>query len=479
MNAKEIKSLVENTRPVQLVRHCDVEDGILRIHSAEAMVFIQTYQRLSKNTYITKFVPASGAATRMFAGISAVDFDNISADAESFFLNLEKLPFFDELQHELEKQGLAYYKLKQEGRWNRIIHTILSPDHLGYLTIPKGLVPFHKYPHCNRSAFNEHLIEGSHYLDLIPQHTIHFTVDESYREQIAEHISIFQSKNNSAIQEVSFSVQNPESHLPAFDEQFEPSRNLDGSLFLRPAGHGALLENLQALNGECVFIQNIDNITEESHHTEVATYRMLIGGLLLNLVSERNSILNQLEQGLASAVDSALHFYKKHFNRNFSLESPTSQKLFQLLNRPIRVCGMVENHGEAGGGPFWVKDTNGEVIKQIVEKAQVNHDEPEQHHIFQESSHFNPVDLVCHFLNHKGEKYNLEDFRNISSSLISEKFIHGRKMKIIELPGLWNGSMWGWNSAFVEIPSTIFHPVKSVTDLLKEGHLPKESANSI
>jgi hypothetical protein len=474
VNAKEIKSLVENTRPVHLVRHCDVEDGILRIHSAEAISYIQNYQRHSKNTAIVKFVPASGAATRMFAGISAVDFDNISADAEAFFLNLEKLPFFDELESEIERQGLNYLQLKEDGRWNRIIHTILSTDHLGYLTIPKGLVPFHKYPACNRSAFNEHLVEGSHYLSLIPQHHVHFTIDQAYHKQIAEHISAFQSKNSSAIQQVSFSVQNPESHLPAFDEHFEPARNLDGSLFLRPAGHGALLENLQALEGECVFIQNIDNITEESHHSEVATYRMLIGGILLGLVHERNTLLNQLEQGNELAIDSAVHFYKKHFNRNYSEESPSSKELFLLLNRPIRVCGMVENHGEAGGGPFWVKDTSGEVIKQIVEKAQVNHDDPEQHHIFQESSHFNPVDLVCHFLDHQGKKYNLEDFRNISSSLISEKFIHGRKMKIIELPGLWNGSMWGWNSAFVEIPSSIFHPVKSVTDLLKEGHLPKE-----
>jgi len=474
VTAEELKHLVQNTQPVHLVRHCDVEDGILRIHSAEAIAYIQAYQQQAKNMNVVKFVPASGAATRMFSGISAVDFDNISTDAESFFLNLEKLPFFRALQREIERQGLEYFRLKEEGRWNRIIHTILSSDHLGYLTIPKGLVPFHTYNNACRTAFAEHLIEGASYLDPVKHHEIHFTIDVHYKNQIAEHITQFQNEFPNAIQQVSYSVQNPESHLPAFDDNFEPSRNLDGSLFLRPAGHGALLENLEALHGNCVFIQNIDNITEESHHSEVAAYRKLIGGLLLNLVKERNAILCQLEEGQDSAIETGIHFYKKHFNRHYADHSATIDTVFQLLNKPMRVCGMVENQGEAGGGPFWVLDPSGETIKQIVEKAQVNHDDPEQHHLFQESSHFNPVDLVCHFLDHKGNKYKLEKYRNHSSSLISEKFIHGRKMKIIELPGLWNGSMWGWNSAFVEIPSSIFHPVKSVTDLLKEGHLPKE-----
>lgn len=479
MTAEELKHLVQSTQPVHLIRHCDVEDGILRIHSAEAIGYIQEYQELAQHVPIVKFVPASGAATRMFAGISSVDFDNMSAEAESFFLNLEKLPFFRALQNELEVQGLEYFQLKEEGRWNRIIHTILSPDHLGYLTIPKGLVPFHIYANNCRTAFGEHLIEGAAYLQNVKHHEIHFTIDVHYKNQIASHISQFQNEFPNAIQQVSYSVQNPESHLPAFDEHFEPSRNLDGSLFLRPAGHGALLENLQVLNGNCVFIQNIDNITEETHHAEVAAYRKLIGGLLFNLVKERNNLLSQLEMHIPGSAEAGIHFYKKHFNRHYSDNSASPESIYRLLNKPLRVCGMVENQGEAGGGPFWVLDPSGETIKQIVEKAQVNHDNPEQHHLFQESSHFNPVDLVCHFLDHKGNKYNLEDFRNHSSSLISEKFIHGRKMKIIELPGLWNGSMWGWNSAFVEIPSSIFHPVKSVTDLLKDGHLPKDSASSI
>ena len=247
-----------------------------------------------------------------------------------------------------------------------------------------------------------------------------------------------------------------------------PVLNENGEVFLRPAGHGALLKNLQELKGECVFIQNIDNITEASHHADVAAYRKLMGGVLLSLIEERNNLLRDLEGHADHAEERATTFLEKWFKAPKS-----SASLIEQLNKPLRVCGMVENTGEPGGGPFWVKDDSGIESKQIIEKAQINKEDAEQLEVFQKSTHFNPVDLVCHFLDRNGKKYNLEDFRNPSAALVSEKLMLGKRTSVIELPGLWNGSMWDWNTVFVESPSRVFHPVKTVNDLLKSGHKPK------
>lgn len=457
-------SLLQSNRPAQLVRHVGVGDGIVQIEGSLLLEAIEKYEKNYNRINIEKFVPASGAATRMFANLSGVDLLNPNDEAEFFFLHLRDFPFFGSILLNFEKDGLNYDEIKGIERYSRVLDFLFKN---GYATLPKGAVPFHSYEE-ERSAFAEHCIESAHYMQQDGNHEIHFTIPAEHRLLVENIFHTFFENHPNTIQKISFSSQDPETHIPAFDKNNLPALNEAGEIFLRPAGHGALLKNLQALKGECVFIQNIDNITEASHHADVAAYRKLMGGILLSLVKERNSLMHNLANNSEHAEALAISFLDKWFK-----SSSDHSSVFEQLNKPLRVCGMVENTGEAGGGPFWVTDENGVESKQIIEKTQINKGDLNQLEIFENSTHFNPVDLVCHFLDHKGNKYNLEDYRNSKAALISEKLILGSRTSVIELPGLWNGSMWGWNTVFVEIPSRVFHPVKTVNDLLKSGHKPK------
>lgn len=457
-------SLLQSNRPAQLVRHVGVGDGIVQIEGSLLLEAIEKYEKNYNRINIEKFVPASGAATRMFANLSGVDLLNPNDEAEFFFLHLRDFPFFGSILLNFEKDGLNYDEIIGIERYSRVLDFLFKN---GYATLPKGAVPFHSYEE-ERSAFAEHCIESAHYMQQDGNHEIHFTIPAEHRLLVENIFHTFFENHPNTIQKISFSSQDPETHIPAFDKNNLPALNEAGEIFLRPAGHGALLKNLQALKGECVFIQNIDNITEASHHADVAAYRKLMGGILLSLVKERNSLMHNLANNSEHAEALAISFLDKWFK-----SSSDHSSVFEQLNKPLRVCGMVENTGEAGGGPFWVTDENGVESKQIIEKTQINKGDLNQLEIFENSTHFNPVDLVCHFLDHKGNKYNLEDYRNSKAALISEKLILGSRTSVIELPGLWNGSMWGWNTVFVEIPSRVFHPVKTVNDLLKSGHKPK------
>ena len=456
--------LLQSNQPAQLVRHIAVGDGIVQIEGSVLLEAIQKYEENYNRINVEKFVPGSGAATRMFANLSGVDLLNPSDEAEFFFLHLRDFPFFGSILLNFEKDGLNYDEITGIERYSRVLDFLFKN---GYATLPKGAVPFHSYEE-ERSAFAEHCIESAHYMQQDGNHEIHFTIPAEHRLLVENIFHTFFENHPNTIQKISFSSQDPETHIPAFDKNNLPALNEAGEIFLRPAGHGALLKNLQALKGECVFIQNIDNITEASHHADVAAYRKLMGGILLSLVEERNNMLRNLENNTEHAEASAVSFLDKWFK---SSNDPSS--LFEQLNKPLRVCGIVENTGAPGGGPFWVKDENGVESKQIIEKAQINKEDLNQLAVFENSTHFNPVDLVCHFLDHNGNKYNLEDYRNPTAALISEKLMLGSRANVIELPGLWNGSMWGWNTVFVEIPSSVFHPVKTVNDLLKSGHKPK------
>jgi hypothetical protein len=457
--------LLASNKPAQLIRHCSIGDGVVQLEGSFFLEAIQNFASKYDGLNIEKFVPASGAATRMFAPLSGVDLLNPNDEAEFFFLHLRDFPFFHSVRSTFEKNGLDYNESNGVERYSRVLDFLFNN---GFATLPKGAVPFHAYKKEERTAFAEHCIESAHYMKANSRHEIHFTIPEEHKERIQNLFQAFFENQPSAIQNISFSSQDPETHIPALDKNKMPARNENGDVLLRPAGHGALLKNLQELKGECVFIQNIDNITENSHHADVGVYRKLMGGILLSLVEERNSLLQELENNVESSEARAALFLEKWF------KSPkNSSSVFEQLNKPLRVCGMVENTGEPGGGPFWVKDDAGFESKQIIEKAQINKDDADQLAVFEKSTHFNPVDLVCHFVDHNGNKYNLEEYRNSTAALISEKLMFGNRTNVIELPGLWNGSMWGWNTVFVEIPSSVFHPVKTVNDLLKSGHKPK------
>lgn len=457
--------LLASNKPANLIRHCGIGDGIVQLDGSLFLDAIQKFEANYEGLNIEKFVPASGAATRMFAPLSGVDLLNPNDDAEFFFLHLRDFPFFNSILFNFEKDALSYDETTGIDRYSRVLNFLFNN---GYATCPKGAVPFHAYEEEERTAFAEHCIESTHYMKQNGRHEIHFTIPAEMKANIENLFRTFFEKHPNAIQNVSFSSQDPDTHIPALDKNKMPALNENGEVFLRPAGHGALLKNLQELKGECVFIQNIDNITEATHHADVAAYRKLMGGILLGLVEERNSLLRNLENNVENAEKQAISFIDKWFK-----SSSENSSVFDQLNKPLRVCGMVENTGEPGGGPFWVKSDSGVESKQIIEKAQINKDNAEQLAVFEKSTHFNPVDLVCHFLDQNGSKYNLEDFRNPTAALVSEKLMLGKRTSVIELPGLWNGSMWGWNTVFVEIPSRVFHPVKTVNDLLKSGHKPK------
>ncbi len=458
-------NLLSSNKPAQLIRHCSVGDGIIQLDGSLLLEAIQKFEKNYANINIQKFVPASGAATRMFAPLSGVDLLNPNDEAEYFFLHLRDFPFFNSILLNFEKDALSYDETTGVDRYSRVLNFLFNN---GYATLPKGAVPFHAYEEEERTAFAEHCVESTHYMQQNGSHEIHFTIPAEHRMMVENTFHSFFENHLDSIKKISFSSQDPETHIPALDKNNMPVLNENGEVFLRPAGHGALLKNLQELKGECVFIQNIDNITEASHHADVAAYRKLMGGVLLSLVEERNNLLRDLEGHADHAEERATAFLEKWFKAPKS-----SASLIEQLNKPLRVCGMVENTGEPGGGPFWVKDDSGIESKQIIEKAQINKEDAEQLGVFQKSTHFNPVDMVCHFLDHNGKKYNLEDFRNPTAALVSEKLMLGKRTNVIELPGLWNGSMWDWNTVFVEIPSRVFHPVKTVNDLLKNGHKPK------
>jgi len=457
--------LLASNQPAKLVRPCGIGDGIVQLEGSLFIEAIQKFESNYENVVIEKFVPASGAATRMFAPLSGVDLLNPNDEAEFFFLHLRDFPFFQSIVSSFEKNGLKYNETTGIEKYTRVLEFFFNS---GYATLPKGAVPFHAYPTEERTAFAEHCVESAHYMLNNGKHEIHFTIPEEHQSRIKGLFQMFFEIQPKAIQNISFSSQDPETHIPALDKNNLPALNEDGEVFLRPAGHGALLKNLQELKGQCVFIQNIDNITEATHHADVAAYRKLMGGVLFNLVEERNNLLRNLENNIENAEAFAITFLEKWFK---SFDDDTS--VFAQLNKPMRICGMVANTGEPGGGPFWVKDDSGVESKQIIEKAQINKEDAEQCTIFEKSTHFNPVDLVCHFIDHNGAKYRLEDYRNPTAALISEKLMLGKRTNVIELPGLWNGSMWGWNTVFIEIPSRVFHPVKTVNDLLKSGHKPK------
>ena len=458
-------NLLSTNKPAQLIRPCSIGDGIVQLDGSLLLEAIQKFEKNYANITIQKFVPASGAATRMFAPLSGVDLLNPNDEAEYFFLHLRDFPFFNSILLNFEKDALSYDETTGVDRYSRVLKFLFNN---GYATLPKGAVPFHSYEEEERTAFAEHCVESTHYMQQNGSHEIHFTIPAEHRMLVENTFHSFFENQLESIKKISFSSQDPETHIPALDKNNMPVLNENGEVFLRPAGHGALLKNLQELKGECVFIQNIDNITEASHHADVAAYRKLMGGVLLNLVEERNRLLRDLETHADHAEERAIAFLEKWFKAPKTIAS-----LFEQLNKPLRVCGMVENTGEPGGGPFWVKDDAGIESKQIIEKAQINKEDAEQLGVFQKSTHFNPVDMVCHFLDHNGKKYNLEDFRNPTAALVSEKLMLGKRTNVIELPGLWNGSMWDWNTVFVEIPSRVFHPVKTVNDLLKSGHKPK------
>ena len=451
-------------------------DGILRFSENEAIQRAKAFNLRKKNLTLLKFVPASGAASRMFKNLFEFIQENKQSPAAREVLNhLDKFAFAKELKKKLRETGISLQD--HQG----IIRTLLGSEGLGYGSLPKALLTIHAYAEETRTPLEEHLTEGALYAANQDESVIlHFTVSPEHQSGFEQKIAGIREKYEQRHHKkfnISFSQQKPSTDTIAADHENKPFRNSDGSLLFRPGGHGALLHNLNQLNADLIFIKNIDNVVPDRLKEETVLYKILLADVLLEYQKKVFEYLLLLEKGPVNAEEMrAIRIFTEEkllcglpagFDR---LSQAAQQKhLADRLNRPIRVCGMVKNEGEPGGGPFWVKHKDGSSSLQIAESSQIS---PDQQSLIASSTHFNPVDLVCGIKDYKGNKFDLMKFRDPDTGFISLKSKDGKELKAQELPGLWNGSMAYWNTLFVEVPVITFNPVKTVNDLLRPEHQP-------
>jgi hypothetical protein len=469
-----IQQFTKDTKPVKLERPCTQADGILVPNGGECHRLQKVFEAESSKYSIVKFVPASGAASRMFKHLYNYSTESISELTEEFIVNLKHFPFISELSKTMERDGLTLEEAADNNNWGLIFDYILTTKGLFYDASLKGMVIFHRYQNETRNAFDEHIFEAISYCRMSDGSChLHFTIAPQHLDMVSEYIT---NKLRDFPYEnivVNYSIQSEKSDTVALNKDNEPVRDENGQLFFRPAGHGALIHNLESLPYDIVFIKNIDNVTTQSKLEECSFYKQVLAGLLIELKQKINYYLDALPTAGDELLDESMEFIQAWFQPGLPLGMPREQLIHyaQLrLDRPLRVCGMVRNEGEPGGGPFWVKMTGGYLSKQIVEKSQVDLHDVQQAKILATSTHFNPVDIVCSIRKGNGENYKLSDFIDYSAGFVSEKFYQGQVIKALEWPGLWNGSMALWNTVFVEVPTSTFNPVKTVNDLLRPGH---------
>lgn len=471
---------------MKVERAAVVGDGILRIEEEKKSAYFTEWQNyLKENRSVVKFVPASGAASRMFKSL----FEFLSAGKNElekksdieFFENLERFAFYDELNFRCKRnEGWDIPHLLQDKKYLSIVENLLKEKGLNYGFLPKGLLLFHKYTKRSRTPFEEHLVEGALYAKNNKGNvTLHFTVSP-------EHVEYFQKLLDSRIEEfsyqyganfdVTFSVQKSSTDTVAVDMENKPFR-VDGEILFRPGGHGSLIENLNSIDADVIFIKNIDNVSPDVYKQPTIANKMLLAGVLVSLqkkifecqsILEKERISEDVLQKMFTFAEEVLGVSNQS-NEVFSYLDKV-EYLKKIYNRPLRVCGMVKNEGEPGGGPYLCQNQNGTVSSQILESSQFDMDDESQVAIMKSSTHFNPVDLVCAVKNYKGVKYNLLNFVDPNTGFISHKSKDGRDLKALERPGLWNGAMADWNTVFVEVPIETFTPVKIVTDLLRPEH---------
>ncbi len=481
---RQVAQLKRGTAYVKLVRPATIGDGILRMSPDQVNAMCQAFDEDKEYYQFTKFVPASGAASRMFKDLFAfVENGEETKFTEIFFAHIHCFAFADDLEKACQKlYGMSINTMLENGRKVEVVKALLLEDGLGYGKLPKALLKFHHYEGFDRLALEEHLVEAARYAtDNGAVARLHFTVSTEHEKPFLETINrlknVYEQKY-SVKYDITYSFQKPSTDTVAIDANGELFRESDGKLLFRPGGHGALIENLNDLKQEIVFIKNIDNIVPESKAETTITFKKVLAGLLLKLQQQTFEYLEILDGGdvTQEELDEMIDFARKQlmidipsFVEQYDVYEKTDF-LYDCLNRPMRVCGMVKNEGEPGGGPFWIKNTNDEVSLQIIESSQINHGKEDQEAIFKASTHFNPVDLVCGCWNYKGEAFNLTDYVDPNTGFVSSKSKDGRELKALELPGLWNGAMADWITVFVEVPIETFNPVKTVNDLLKPMH---------
>ena len=461
--------------------------GILELDAETQKEYLSAWEEYIKgDKTIVKFVPASGAASRMFKNLfEFLEADNngpVTTFEKDFFAHVANFAFYEDLNAvclKNEKQDIP--SLINSGNYKAVVANLLNESGLNYGSLPKGLLKFHKYIDGARTPMEEHLAEGAMYASgKSGKVNVHFTVSTEHRklfEALVEEKKEKYSKNFNVEYCVSFSEQKPSTDTVAADKDNKPFRNEDGSLLFRPGGHGALIENLNDLDADIVFIKNIDNVVPDKLKEDTILYKKLIAGVLVALQSQAFKYLELLDSGkyTAEQIREIIQFVqKKLFCKNPETKVLEDADLVlylkNKLNRPMRVCGMVKNVGEPGGGPFLAYNTDGTVSLQILESSQIDMSDSKSKDMFEKGTHFNPVDLVCSVRDYKGHKFDLTKFVDPATGFISNKSKNGKDLKALELPGLWNGAMSDWSTVFVEVPLSTFNPVKTVNDLLRPQH---------
>lgn len=472
---------------LEIAASASVEKGVLVVSQEDQATYMEAWDAyLAKNKRILKFVPASGAASRMFKNLYeflSASYDVPANDFEKKFFNeITHFAFYDALNAVcLANEDKDIPALVAAGNYKAVVSNLLDDKGLNYGQLPKGLLLFHRSGETIRTAMEEHLAEGAMYAkNNAGEVNIHFTVSPEHKalfeKLVSEKKQAYEEKFSVGY-DISFSVQKPSTDTVAADMDNNPFRDKNDKLLFRPGGHGALIENLNDIDADVVFVKNIDNVVPDSFKCSTVIFKKVIAGVLVTLQERIFNYLDLIETGKYShdQVEEMIHFLQD----DLCIKNPDTKLLEDAelilyiknkLLRPLRVCGMVKNVGEPGGGPFLAQNPDGTISLQILESSQIDLKDPEKKAMFEQGTHFNPVDLVCALKNHKGEKYNLPDYVDKNTGFISYKSKDGRELQALELPGLWNGAMSDWNTVFVEVPIETFNPVKTVNDLLRPEH---------
>ncbi len=479
---RQIDFILSGTEKPRLLRPATVADGIHSFSESEINELVEIFHAKKNSFTFTKFVPASGAATRMFKALSNVYFhyDSITLseikDSAGKNPDFEKTLFFFNHLKDFAFTRLLENEFLADETTNLIpiLKIILTEEGLNLLDSPKALIPFHSAGINIYSPAEEHLTEAEKLFGTSVK--VHFTISEKHRVKFEKIFHEFSKTNNNGKEKsfISYSYQLGKTDTIALDENGNLVKDNDGNILFRPAGHGALIENLNQIDSDFIYINNIDNIAHLHHQDSIITFKQTLTGLAIKLREIIHSYLSLLEKRDVSInkISEIKNFISKFMFISIPHNSLDEKNiLFNLLNRPFRIAAMVKNEGEPGGGPFWVEG-NGEDSLQIIEKAQVDFTDSSQVEILNASTHFNPVDLVCSVKNHHGEKFDLMKFINPDLGIVTKKSFNGKEIKVLEQPGLWNGAMHNWITFFVEVPLFTFNPVKEVNDLLKKYHQP-------
>lgn len=463
-----------------------IGQGIIRLDEEDRNNYVDLWNAYKKEGHkIVKFVPASGAASRMFKDMFAfldADYDVPTTNFEKhFFDNIEKFAFYDELNAKcVENNGKDIKALISENNYKAVVANMLKAEGLNYGQLPKGMLLFHQYEEGPRTPMEEHLVEGALYAASNGEANVHFTVShehiEFFEQKVKDKVDSF-AKKYDINYNISFSEQKPSTDTVAANPDNTLFRNEDGSMLFRPGGHGALIQNLNDIDADVIFIKNIDNVVPDRIKADTVEYKQVIAGVLIGLQKKAFDYLKVLDSGVYNhhKLEEIIHFVQQDLCcRKADIKELEDAELViylrNKLNRPMRVCGVVKNVGEPGGGPFLTYNQDGTVSLQILESSQIDKSNEEYMRMFTEGTHFNPVDLVCAVKDYKGVAFDLPKYVDKTTGFISSKSKNGKELKALELPGLWNGAMSDWNTVFVEVPLSTFNPVKTVNDLLREQH---------